>query len=261
MNEPIINTGGILSQPKAEIILKSYGLNAIKRKFYSLPSGGLKKKEDQYPYVIVEEEDERDAVSRLGTNVFDNIIFKKPYYLVKTAKDNITILTNPNGELIQTTTVDETGNSTLPDAKTQNSNTEIKAQGENEPNAFLINTVLMEVTQTRNVIVTPIAGGNGTIKEYIGDGDYQIKMRGYIESSNPNKYPIEDMNIFKKYLSAPVPLEVVSNYLRIFDIDKIVILDYNFPQTEGRRNLQFFEITAISEKELENGLIIDSNNA
>src|SRR5690348_6833399 len=43
------------------------------------------------------------------------------------------------------------------------------------PVITLIN-FLLTVTQEKNIVKTPIHGSNGTIKEYIGLGDYQIKI-------------------------------------------------------------------------------------
>ncbi len=220
---------GIISQPKAEIILKSYGLNSLKK--------------DVYSKIEKENEDEPDGQSRLGNPVFDNIIFKRPEYFIK------------DSDGVQRQVV-LGGNTSIGIDGSQESTTELNFGTNNGgENAFRIDTVLIEVVQQRNVIVTPIAGGNGTVKEYIGEGDYQIKMRGFIDSGTPGKYPKSDIVTFSNYLKAPVPIEIVSNYLRSFNIDKVVILEYLFPQTEGRRNLQFFEITAISEQNLESEFI------
>ena len=38
--------------------------------------------------------------------------------------------------------------------------------------------VLLEVTQTKIIIKTPVQGRNGTVKEYISDGDYIVNIRG-----------------------------------------------------------------------------------
>lgn len=234
----------IISQPKAELILKSYGLSALRKNLYSKFNE--------------EEEDTTEFNSRLGNPVFDNIILLSPRHVVKTPKEDFQFLDsfgNPNASdsLVKTTLITPAGNIRVPEEGTQEStNTSDNGSGFN---ALRIDTVLIELTQIKNVVATAVAGANGTIKEYIGDGDYQIKIRGFIESGGMNKYPKTDVGILSLYLQAPVPIKIISDYLRTFNIDKIVVLDYNFPQTEGRRNLQFFEINAISDKELEAGFI------
>src|ERR1035437_375891 len=42
---------------------------------------------------------------------------------------------------------------------------------------------LIEVTNTRNVVTTAVAGLDGTIKEYISDGDYIINIKAKIVGS------------------------------------------------------------------------------
>ena len=225
----------IISQPKASLILKSYGLGALKTRIY----GDIEQ----------EATDIQDGASRFGTPVFDNIVFLAPDYFERVPKEEAGMTT------LKSQIVVLGGNVNVGDDGTQVSKAEIKDLEGVGFNAFKVNTVLIDVTQQRNVITTAIAGARGTIKEYINDGDYQIKIRGFIESDSPYKYPGVDVGTFSSYLKAPVPITVISNYLRSFSIDRIVVTGYSFPQTEGRRNLQFFEIDAISELEAENEFI------
>jgi len=55
--------------------------------------------------------------------------------------------------------------------------------------ALEIDTVLMTVSQSKNIITTQIQGKTGTFKEYVNDGDFMIDVRGLLVSSNPNVYP------------------------------------------------------------------------
>jgi hypothetical protein len=237
----------IINQPKADIILKSYGLNALKKELYKKATP--------------EEEDQEDARSKFGLPVFDNIILLAPNYDIKVPKEDIEFIddfgkTDEEFKNLLSTRKILEGNIRIDNEKTNQPRNElIEETGNGFPNALQINTVLIELTQTKNVVVTPIAGASGTIKEYIGDGDYQIKIRGFLEGDAPNKYPTVDVRNLSEYLQAPVPIKIISNYLRTFDISSIVVTDYAFPQQEGRRNLQFFELTAVSDKELEAGFI------
>jgi len=43
---------------------------------------------------------------------------------------------------------------------------------------LILETVLITVVQSKNIIKTPIQGRNGTIKEYIGEGDYMLRING-----------------------------------------------------------------------------------
>jgi len=120
---------------------------------------------------------------------------------------------------------------------------------------MIIDTVIIEVSETKNIIKTPIQGRSGTVKEYISDGDYIINVRGVIHSrdkTEQRKYPlklVQDlMNIFKAQRS----LKVTSTFLNeVFGIDDIVIERYNIPQVEGVRNQQVFSFSASSDVPIE----------
>ena len=48
-----------------------------------------------------------------------------------------------------------------------------------------LQTVLLEVTQTRLIVKTALQGKDGTVKEYISEGDYNIEIIGGIFNQNP----------------------------------------------------------------------------
>jgi hypothetical protein len=123
-------------------------------------------------------------------------------------------------------------------------------------NKIQIPTVLFNVSQKKNIISTSVQGRNGTIKEYISDGDFNIQIKGVLTSKNgiyPNKSvgaynTIQDLY---SYCTLNQSIKINSWYLRQFGIYDIVIVDYNFPQNEGEYAMQPFEITAISDTPFE----------
>ena len=117
-------------------------------------------------------------------------------------------------------------------------------------NGIVIDHVLLTVTQTKNIVTTPIQGRPGTVKEYVSDGDFQIEMSGTI-SSKSNNYPETDVNELVQILRAPVAINIISEFLNWFDIHSVVVTDYSFPQTEGFRNQQEFNITLLSDTPVE----------
>lgn len=112
---------------------------------------------------------------------------------------------------------------------------------------FLIDTVLIDVSQRRNIVTTAVQGRNGTVKEYVSDGDYEVRLRGAIVSQTATLYPAQDVRALQELLTRQVPLDVVSEYLRLFNIYSLVVMSYNFPQVEGFQNMQPFEITLLSD--------------
>jgi hypothetical protein len=110
-----------------------------------------------------------------------------------------------------------------------------------------LDTVLIDVSQTKNIVTTAVQGRNGTIKEYVSDGDYVINIKGAITTPQSSAYPTGAVRDLLTILKQPAALSIISDYLRIFDIYQIVVTDYRFSQSEGFTNVQFFEINCISD--------------
>lgn len=128
----------------------------------------------------------------------------------------------------------------------------VKKPADNTPPLFL-ETVLIDVEQTKNIVKTTIPGQirtkgiAGTIKEYISDDDYKVNVKGAIVSRYPLKYPQEDISILLQYLKANIPLPVYSPFLESFGIFDIVITRYQIAEKLGSRNEVPFQIEAISD--------------
>lgn len=114
-----------------------------------------------------------------------------------------------------------------------------------------LETVLIDVSQTKNIVTTSVQGRNGTIKEYIADGDYEITIRGALVNPLTEAYPTDLVRDLHQVLLQSDIVPVVSDYLRIFEIYSIVVTSYRFSQQEGYQNMQLFEIQAISDAPVE----------
>ena len=112
---------------------------------------------------------------------------------------------------------------------------------------FSLGTVIMNVSQSKNIVRTPIIGRAGTVKEYISQGDFEISIQGGIYSED-RKYPEQDVEEMVRVLNAPVSLEVSSRFLSLFGIQQIVVNNYQFIQKEGYETVQFFQIGALSDE-------------
>jgi hypothetical protein len=104
------------------------------------------------------------------------------------------------------------------------------------------------VSMVKNVITTPITGSDGTVKEYIGLGDYSITLSGMLINKHANTPPeLETRQLFE-FCRAPVPLKVASNFLSYFEIFSIVVTgEPTFTQIEGTRNAILFSIPCVSD--------------
>jgi hypothetical protein len=116
--------------------------------------------------------------------------------------------------------------------------------------SITMDSVLINVSMSKNIVTTAINGRNGTVKEYVSDGDYNISITGGIFSIS-NQYPETAVKILLQLLGSPEPLSVSSKFLQMFGIYKIAIQNYNLPQPQGLTNAQAFEISGLSDEPIE----------
>ncbi len=112
-------------------------------------------------------------------------------------------------------------------------------------------TALMEVSQCKNIVRTPVQGRNGDVFEYCSDGNYSIQIRGVLTSNGQDVYPTELAKQLISFCQAPVSFAVASTILKKFGVQQIIITDFSFPQLEGMRNVVPFNLQCLSETPFE----------
>lgn len=131
----------------------------------------------------------------------------------------------------------------------------------NKDEAFIFNEVVMSVTQERNIVTTPLQGRDGTIKEFISNGDYVITvdagvMEGQKQIDNEDDevsfqipsstYPKEELKRLKNILTLPKAIEVYSEFLLVFGITSVVVKSFSLVQ-ETHSNRQSIQIQMLSD--------------
>lgn len=110
-----------------------------------------------------------------------------------------------------------------------------------------IDTALITVELPKNIVKTQIQGRNGTVKEYIGEDDFQIHITGIIVSPYPSVYPRDEVNMLTELCRLPKQIPVASEFLQFFGIDSIVVEHFRIGQRMGSRNEVPFDVYAISD--------------
>jgi hypothetical protein len=114
---------------------------------------------------------------------------------------------------------------------------------------IVLQTVLLSVNQSKNIVKTQIQGRNGSIKEYISLGDYMVTINAIICGPN-GVYPKSDMKDLITMLNCNQAISVTSWYLMQFGIFSIVIETYDINQDEGQYSRQTVSISASSDREV-----------
>lgn len=114
-----------------------------------------------------------------------------------------------------------------------------------------VDTVLMDVKQAKNIVRTTVNGRDGQIKQYLGEDDFEISVKGVICGPN-GQYPFDKVKNLVNFFRYNQSLGIVSKYLNeMFDINEVVVKEYFFEQPEGSQFYQKFEATFWSEKPVE----------
>lgn len=119
-----------------------------------------------------------------------------------------------------------------------------------EYNGIRVDTVLMTVSNKRNIVETPISGSDNTIKEFINNGPYTIQVEGAIYNPDPNQvdvYPAVDVKALITLTRVPDSIEVVSKFLNQFNIKDVVVRNPQFPTVPGMRGRQLFRMTLVTD--------------
>lgn len=110
------------------------------------------------------------------------------------------------------------------------------------------------VSRERHIVSTALTGRDGTVKEYINEGDWAVNLVVGVQPTEDgeilDEYPAEALRELRKILDVKGAIEVQSEFLAVFDITKIVIKSYAATQmTEA--NYQAVSISAASDEDYE----------
>lgn len=114
---------------------------------------------------------------------------------------------------------------------------------------LLLDSAIVSFGQPKNVVKTPVAGRDGTFKEFIADGDFEINIKGAI-AFNGQQWPKDEVLKLRQYLKLKKAIGVIHERLNAFGIYEMVITDYKINESPFF-NLQPYEITAVSEEPFE----------
>lgn len=112
----------------------------------------------------------------------------------------------------------------------------------------LANEPLIDLGLRKNIVFTDMVKYQGTVKESMGLKDWSVTIRGVIIGENEDSYPIDELNNLRKICETEDVVEVLCEYLNIFDIFYLAIEDLQLPAFEGAKHIQPYEIKAFSDR-------------
>lgn len=130
----------------------------------------------------------------------------------------------------------------------------LRAQTESGTLEVELPDAVAAVSRERRIVSTGLVGRDGTVKEYINEGDWAVSLVVGVQAVRDgviaDEYPGEELRELRRLLDVKGAIEVQSEFLAIFDITRIVIKGYGATQmTEA--NYQAVTISAVSDEDYE----------
>ena len=128
---------------------------------------------------------------------------------------------------------------------------------ENETRQILLESAVVELMQTKNIVSTIVTGRDSSVDEFINNGDWQLTISGFI-AANGAFYPADKVQELNDFLQMPRPLIVEQELLNKLDINEIVVLSNQLNRTT-HMNIQPYQIIAKQSKAIELTVVEPSN--
>lgn len=88
----------------------------------------------------------------------------------------------------------------------------------------------IDVSKEMLIKNTMLVNRKGSVKEFVYEKDYEVKITGNLFTNEAGKFPYEELKLLNEILSTSGSLSVDSAYLDIFGISKLVVKTADFNQ-------------------------------
>ena len=119
---------------------------------------------------------------------------------------------------------------------------------------LVLSDAVASVSRERRIVSTAMVGRDGTVKEYINEGDWAVSIVVGVQSMEggqiTDEYPTEELRELRRFLDEKGALRVHSAFLDVFGITRLVVKGYSAVQTT-EQNYQGVSISAVSDEDVE----------
>lgn len=117
---------------------------------------------------------------------------------------------------------------------------------------LVMNDAVVNISREKHMVRTTLVGLDGTIKEYICNGDFDIAMTVGIVALRDgvivDEYPEEGIREVREFLDENRAIEVSSVFFELFGISRIVVTRFALNQ-DTHSNRQTIDVKALSDED------------
>lgn len=111
---------------------------------------------------------------------------------------------------------------------------------------LLLESAVIDISRAKRVVTTELQGVDNSVKEFITNGDYQIKVSGLLVT-NGASYPKEELGKLNAFMEAKTPIGVVHEVLDKINVRYVVVTSYSYPRAPFS-NAQPYEFSCVSDQ-------------
>ena len=107
-------------------------------------------------------------------------------------------------------------------------------------------SAIVEVSATQLWAKNKVNGRQGTVKQFLGLGDYEISVEAVVVSENGRDYPEKQMKTWQNIFQVGKELSVTYQHLQVFGIDTVIINSFTINQKKGHEGTYEFSFSLSS---------------
>lgn len=125
-------------------------------------------------------------------------------------------------------------------------NVELRMPGA-EP--LVLTSPIIQANQTKQVLTTALVRHDGTVKEHVSLGDWQISIKGLF-CSHEEKKPIAELVRLLNYVRTAREIEMVNPYINALGVHSVVVTALDLPHSPFA-NIITYQLSLLSDKPFE----------
>jgi len=114
----------------------------------------------------------------------------------------------------------------------------------------LPNEPLITIEIGKSIVRTDLAGYNGSVKENMGLGDYEIVIQGVATNDQSDDYPEATVRRLREIFEKKKEVSIVSPLMALFGIHFIAIERLRLPAVEGQIQFTGYEFQCFSDMDV-----------
>ncbi|CAN5436755.1 hypothetical protein BH09BAC1_BH09BAC1_05000 [soil metagenome] len=124
---------------------------------------------------------------------------------------------------------------------------------------YILGDCIVDINLTKVVVKTARNGTDGTVKEFIANGDFQVNIKGFMVGDDPYSMPDNLIWQFRSFfIDKKKALGVEGKIFDLLGIYNLVVESIRLPQLPTYINIRPFELTCVSDDPTEIMLLKDA---